>query len=50
MIAPVLAADIMNLESLWNHPSLFAYAARHYGVTGAASLPFLNNMYIEHKL
>ncbi len=50
VIAPVLAAELMGLKSLWNHPAIFAYMARHYGVTGAASLPFLNNMYIKYKL
>ncbi|MEN9921449.1 MAG: hypothetical protein RLZZ517_427 [Candidatus Parcubacteria bacterium] len=51
MTGPVLAAELMGLKSLWNHPAIFAYTERFYSINGApTAMPFLNNMYIKYKL
>jgi hypothetical protein len=43
MGGPVLAAELMGLQSTWNHPAIFAYNERYKNARGLGT--FVNNMW-----
>jgi hypothetical protein len=43
MSGPVVAAEIMGLKSLWNHPAIFVYNERYNSISGSG-LSFFANM------